>query len=323
MGLGKAIQAIALIGTSKERLITNVHRSTPTIIIYPPHLITNWQSEISKHAQAGVLQAKIYHGPTRHLLSEADILKCDIIITSYNTITQEFKQTNTSTSFIFKINWHCIILDEAHYIFSQYNSTHCAINSLLSSCQICLRGTPIHNTIYDLLGIISFITQPQSSEQDNWSPFILSSLSKGRNDILHLELQHLSLSHTKTTHLKSLPTISHHYELLPLNPTMQKEYSTLYEEFLSSKSKQPGECFRNINKPQICCNHHIMLNTIADADLEDHEGRSTQNNSSTITRTYVDGETCMISSKIAHLLKFLLKNKQSNFGPTKLVVYMQ
>ncbi|MBW0512884.1 hypothetical protein O181_052599 [Austropuccinia psidii MF-1] len=100
MGLGKNIQAIALIGTSKEQLIPNPHCSTPTMIICPPRLITNWQSEISRHAQAGALQAKIYHGPTFHSLSNAEILKYDIIITSYNTITQEFKQTNTSTSLI-------------------------------------------------------------------------------------------------------------------------------------------------------------------------------------------------------------------------------
>ncbi|MBW0488865.1 hypothetical protein O181_028580 [Austropuccinia psidii MF-1] len=66
-----------------------------------------------------------------------------------------------------------------------------------------------------------------------------------------------------------------------------------------------------------------MLNTIADAYWEDHEGRSTQDNSSTITQTLVDVETCMMSSKIAHLLKILLKNKQSNCGQTKLVFYMQ
>ncbi|MBW0484274.1 hypothetical protein O181_023989 [Austropuccinia psidii MF-1] len=184
-------------------------------------------------------------------------------------------------------------------------------------------GTPIHKPIYDLFGIISFITQPQSSDQDNWSPFILSSLSKGSNDILHLELRNLTLCHTKTKHLKSLLTISHHYELLPLNPTMQQEYSILYKEFLSSKSKGPGECFRNINNLQVCCNNHIMLNAIADVDLEDHKGRSTQDKSSTITQTIVDVETCMMSSKISHLLKCLLKNKQSNFGPTKSVVYTQ
>ncbi|MBW0505485.1 hypothetical protein O181_045200 [Austropuccinia psidii MF-1] len=323
MRLGRTIQAIALIGTSKERLIANPNCSTPTMIIFPPRLITNWQSEISKHAEVGVLHAKIYHGPTFHSLSKADILKYYIIITSYNNITQEFKHTNTSKSFIFKINWHCIILDEAHYICSQYTFTHCAINRLLSSCQIYSTGTPIHNSIYELLGIISFITQSQSSDQDNWSLFILSSLSKGRNNILHLALQHLSLRHTKTTHLKSLPTISHHYELLPLNPTMQQEYSTLYKEFLSSKSKGPGEFSRNINKLKTCCNHHIMLNTIVDADLEDHKGRSTQDSSSTITCSIVDVEPCMMSSKISHLLQSLMKNKQSKCGPTKSVVYTQ
>ncbi|MBW0495140.1 hypothetical protein O181_034855 [Austropuccinia psidii MF-1] len=88
IGSGKTIQAIALIGTSKEWLITNPHGSTPTIIICPPCLITNWQSEISKHAQARALQANSYHGPTHHSLSEANILKCDIIIMSYKTITQ-------------------------------------------------------------------------------------------------------------------------------------------------------------------------------------------------------------------------------------------
>ncbi|MBW0519298.1 hypothetical protein O181_059013 [Austropuccinia psidii MF-1] len=178
-------------------------------------------------------------------------------------------------------------------------------------------GTPIHNTIYDLLGIISFITQPQSSDQDNWSPFILNSLSKGNNDILHL-----AFFCTKNSHIKSLHTISHHYKLLPLNPTMQKEYSALYEEFLSSKTKGPGEFFRSVNKLQICCTHHIMLNSMAYPDLEDHDGGSTPNNS-TITQSIVDVETCMMSSKAAHLLKSLLKNKQSNSGPSKSASYTQ
>ncbi|MBW0588663.1 hypothetical protein O181_128378 [Austropuccinia psidii MF-1] len=97
MGLGKTIQSIALVDTSKERLITNPQCLKPTIIICPPCLITNWQSEISKHAHSGPLQAKIYHCPTHHSLPKANIFQFYIIITSYNTITQELKQTNTPT----------------------------------------------------------------------------------------------------------------------------------------------------------------------------------------------------------------------------------
>ncbi|MBW0489763.1 hypothetical protein O181_029478 [Austropuccinia psidii MF-1] len=196
------------------------------------------------------------------------------------------------------------------YIFSQYTATHHAIKSLLLSHQICSTGTPIQSTIYDLLGIISFITQPQNSAQDNCSPFILNSLFKGSNEILHL-----ALHHTKTSHLQSLPIISHHHKLLPLNATIQKEYSALYKEFLSSKTEGPGEFFRSINKLQVCCNQHIMLKTMEDPDLEDHKGRTTQDNLSTITQTIVNVETCMMSSKIAHLFKSLLMNKQSNCGP--------
>ncbi|MBW0547752.1 hypothetical protein O181_087467 [Austropuccinia psidii MF-1] len=151
-------------------------------------------------------------------------------------ITLNFQSLNDSNYLFYPITLSPLY----SYIFSQYTATHHAINSLLSSHQICLTSTPAHNTIYDLLGIISFITQPQSSDHDNWSPFILSSLSKGRNDLLQLELRHLRLRQTKTKHLESLPTISHHYELLPLKPTIQQEYSTLYKELLSAKSKGPG-----------------------------------------------------------------------------------
>ncbi|MBW0547686.1 hypothetical protein O181_087401 [Austropuccinia psidii MF-1] len=66
-----------------------------------------------------------------------------------------------------------------------------------------------------------------------------------------------------------------------------------------------------------------MLNTIAEVDLEDHKGRSTQDNSPMIPRTIADVETCMMSSKIAHLLQILMKSKQTRCGPTKSVVYNQ
>ncbi|MBW0497117.1 hypothetical protein O181_036832 [Austropuccinia psidii MF-1] len=95
MGLVKAIQAIALIGT------------------HLPTFLTKWESEISKHSWAESLQAKLYYGPTHQSFSEANLLQCDIISTSYNTITQEFKQTNTSPSCVFQINSTHIILNEA------------------------------------------------------------------------------------------------------------------------------------------------------------------------------------------------------------------
>ncbi|MBW0472416.1 hypothetical protein O181_012131 [Austropuccinia psidii MF-1] len=113
MGLGQTIQAIALIGTLEDWLITSPQSFTTTIIIFPPCLITNWKSEISKHAQAGALQADIYHVLTHHSLSEANILQFDILISSHNTITKELKETNPSKSCIFTINWPGIILDEA------------------------------------------------------------------------------------------------------------------------------------------------------------------------------------------------------------------
>ncbi|MBW0484410.1 hypothetical protein O181_024125 [Austropuccinia psidii MF-1] len=60
MGLGKTIQDISLIGTSKERLITNPHHFTPTLL--------NNQLAIrnSQACSGGVLQANTSHGLTCH-----------------------------------------------------------------------------------------------------------------------------------------------------------------------------------------------------------------------------------------------------------------
>ncbi|MBW0588559.1 hypothetical protein O181_128274 [Austropuccinia psidii MF-1] len=61
---------------------------------------------------------------------------------------------------------------------------------------------------------------------------------------------------------------------------------------------------------------------MADPDLEDHEGGSTPNNSA-ITQAIVHVETCMMSSKISHLLKGLQNNKKPKCGASKLVVCTQ
>ncbi|MBW0579227.1 hypothetical protein O181_118942 [Austropuccinia psidii MF-1] len=89
------------------------------------------------------------------------------------------------------------------------------------------------------------------------------------------------------------------------------------------KAKDQDKVLGNINKLRICCHHHIMLNKIAEADVEDPERRRTQDNFPTITQTIVDVETCIMSSKIAHLLQSLIKNNQTRCGPTKSVVYTQ
>ncbi|MBW0573469.1 hypothetical protein O181_113184 [Austropuccinia psidii MF-1] len=80
MVLGKTIQAIALIDTSKEQLIVKPHHSMPTLLNHQP-AIRNIQ-EFSHWSTA----SQHLHGPASHSLSKAEILPCDIFITSYNTI---------------------------------------------------------------------------------------------------------------------------------------------------------------------------------------------------------------------------------------------
>jgi len=125
MGMGKTIQAVSLI-------MSDWPAKQPTLVLIPPVALMQWQQEISDYTD-GTLKTFVYHGTNikSRGLSLEDLMEYNVILMSYNSLEsmyrkQEkgFKRKNgihKEDSVIHQIQFHRVILDEAHNIKVSYS----------------------------------------------------------------------------------------------------------------------------------------------------------------------------------------------------------
>ena len=117
MGMGKTIQAIALMLTNRPSNISPEIRAlwdkvpsdhgvlqqgkkfskAGTLIVLPTIAIRQWQQEILKYTRENSLRAMIYHGSDRDSNSTTDLLKYDVVITSYKILEIEYRKATAGT----------------------------------------------------------------------------------------------------------------------------------------------------------------------------------------------------------------------------------
>jgi DNA repair protein RAD16 len=120
MGMGKTIQAVSLI-------MSDFPAEQPSLVLIPPVALMQWQQEIKDYTD-GTLKTFVYHGTNAQTkdVTLKELRKHDVILMSYNSLEsmyrkQEkgFKRKNgihKEKSMIHQIQFHRVILDEAHNI---------------------------------------------------------------------------------------------------------------------------------------------------------------------------------------------------------------
>ncbi|KAJ3514867.1 hypothetical protein NLJ89_g2121 [Agrocybe chaxingu] len=187
MGLGKTIQMIATILKNKPK---NLQCKT-TLIIAPLALLDQWKLEIETKTNCG-LSCYIYHGSNK-TRRKAEILKHDIVLTTYNTMSREWpdyekemkkkaKAKKKGDAFIasdddldmhdhtyrnnkrkeqagllFQVEFYRIITDEAQYLRNRRTRASRAITDVQATYRWCLTGTPIVNSLADAFAYLRFL----------------------------------------------------------------------------------------------------------------------------------------------------------------------
>lgn len=141
---------------------------TCTLIVCPLTVIANWEHQILLHVNGRVrntnLRVDTYHGPKRDaklLLVQQDGV--DILMTSYHTLASDYRKwmdvddddrknggdkkipklkKQRKGPFIFDIEFHRVILDEAHIVRSSSTGLWKAVMNLRTQRKLCLTGTP-------------------------------------------------------------------------------------------------------------------------------------------------------------------------------------
>ncbi|KAI8085212.1 SNF2 family N-terminal domain-containing protein [Halteromyces radiatus] len=157
MGMGKTIQTISL--------LLSDYGKKPNLIVAPTVAIMQWQHEIQTHTKND-MKVYVFHGSNR-TKSVKELESYDVVITTYSVAESCFRKQEygfkrqqnlvKEMSILHKVQWHRIVLDEAHNIKDRSSNTARSVFGLKSEFRWSLSGTPLQNRVGELYSLIRFM----------------------------------------------------------------------------------------------------------------------------------------------------------------------
>ncbi len=146
MGLGKTMQAITTM-----RMLIRSGRARRILLICPKPLVTNWLREFKQWAPEVPVIAIQGGQAQRQWLWQND--QTPVKIANYELITRDGESLIASQQ-----HFDLVILDEAQRVKNQDNTTSKLVRRISRDRSWALTGTPIENSIDDLIGIFEFVS---------------------------------------------------------------------------------------------------------------------------------------------------------------------
>jgi len=142
MGLGKTVQTITFLAGLAEGIIPSSEAAAlPHLIVVPPSLLFNWESEIERFYPA--FRVVTYTGPRR----SADFTDADIVLTSYGILQRD---AGTLADIPFQV----AVFDEAQQVKNINAATTGAARRISARFKLALTGTPMENHLGEYFSIM-------------------------------------------------------------------------------------------------------------------------------------------------------------------------
>ena len=228
MGLGKTIQMLAVFS-----IFTSMKDKPkiPSLVVAPKSLVFNWRNEFEKFTPK--LKVLTYFGNDRKEQIK-EFSKYDVLLTTYHTLRNDIESLKD-------VPFYFYILDEAQNIKNPRSQLTLSTKLIKSEKKFALTGTPIENSIGDLVSILSVVNPGLITESLGQKmlkltePDDLKRFSKA--------LAPFILRRTKEQVLKDLPSKTEQVLYCELSDEERAKYNEIknyYWQKLNNKIKDNG-----------------------------------------------------------------------------------
>ncbi|KAL8954064.1 MAG: hypothetical protein Q9222_000121 [Ikaeria aurantiellina] len=218
MGLGKTVEIIGLICLHQRQEdsqaegvgLVSRRQSRATLIITPPSILSQWQSELETLAPD--LKVTTYDGlraedPDDDGSCITRFTSHDVVLTTYNVLAREIhytghvpdrnfrytKRYERRLSPLTQVEWWRVVLDEAQMVESGVSNAAKVAELIPRRNAWCVSGTPVKKNSQDLLGLLVFLRFPPYC----YSAKLWARLTTERKDVFKSIFRHLALRHVK------------------------------------------------------------------------------------------------------------------------------
>lgn len=235
----------------------------------PVALLNQWQREIQTRIRPEYeLSTHIYHGITgrKKFRNFQDISKYDIILTTYGTLSREYKEhfgfedakglrsvkpTFASPFFQRDSQWYRIVLDEAQYIKNKNTLASKACAALECDYRWCLSGTPMQNNVLELYSLIRFLRIKPYDDQSRFNREIGTPLQKSGSPNAMKKLQALlkaiMLRRTKSSEIDGKPILQLPPKEIEVENTQMDQDETEFYKALEAGAQAQMNKYINSN----------------------------------------------------------------------------
>jgi SWI/SNF-related matrix-associated actin-dependent regulator 1 of chromatin subfamily A len=203
MGLGKTCQVIAFLSHLKEQGTSN---GKPTLIIVPGSTLENWCREFQRFSETinftpyyGSQSQRFEHQET--ILENISQGECDVIITTYDLTFR--KEDN---AFLRKCRPKICIFDEGHVLKNANTIRYKSLMRIDTPCRILLTGTPLQNSLQELMSILGFLMPEVFYGKESPVPDMLQILFKHKAKVTETDSHSTLLSAQRVQRARTMLT---------------------------------------------------------------------------------------------------------------------